>query len=73
MKGNRRFSINNLASANPSFGEELYCQSFLVDIIDLIVASSIKDIKTDRKYMPWLFLDSFCQRETLVEKRVKLK
>ena len=37
------FLIDNLASADPSFGEELYSQSFLIIIIDLIIASSIKD------------------------------
>ena len=37
------FFIDNLASANPSIGEELNGQSFLIDVIHLIIASSVKD------------------------------
>ena len=36
--------INNFAFADPSFGEEPYSLLFLIHIIDLIIASSIKDI-----------------------------
>ena len=39
------FLTDNLASASSNVGEELYSWSFLVDIIDLIIVSSIKDIK----------------------------
>ena len=39
------FLINNLASACLSVAEELYSRLFLVNIIDLIIVSSIKDIK----------------------------
>ena len=53
---NHHFSIDNLASANPSFGEELYSRSFLVDVIDSLIAWSIKDTENNRKYMPQLFL-----------------
>ena len=38
MTRNRRFSIDNLASANLSFGEQLYGRLCHVDIIDLIIA-----------------------------------
>ena len=31
--------------ANPSFEEELYSRSYFVDMIDLTIISSIKDIK----------------------------
>ena len=55
------FDIDNSASANPSFGEELNSRSFIADIIELIIASSIKDIKIIGKYMPQLFLNSFYQ------------
>ena len=47
---------DNLASANLSFGEGLYSRSFLVDVIDLLIASSIKGIKFYWKYMPRLFV-----------------
>ena len=57
---NRRFFIDNLTSDNPSFGEELYSRSFLVDIIDLITASIIKDMKINGNYMQRLsFLIAF--------------
>ena len=39
------FLINNLASACLNVAEELYSRSFLVNIIDLIIVSSIKNIK----------------------------
>ena len=41
--------------------------SFLVDI-DVVIASSIKEIKIeiDQKYMPQLFLNSFCRSFSLI-------
>ena len=56
MTRNLRFLIDDLASGNPNFGEELYSLSFPVDIINVIIASSIKDFnkRINRKYMPQL-------------------
>ena len=47
---NHHFLIDNLASGDPSFGRTLHSRSFLNDTIDLIIASSVKDIKIN--HMP---------------------
>ena len=52
--------IENLASANPNFGEELNSRSVLINVIDLIIASLIKHFKINQKYIPRLLLNSFC-------------
>ena len=75
MTRNSRFLIDNLASADPSFGDELHRRSFLVDIIDLVIALSIKRIKINRKYMSRLFQKASVKTgflRTRVVKRRKL-
>ena len=47
MRRNSKFFIDNLASVNLSFGEELYSLSFLVDVIDLIIVSPMKNIEIE--------------------------
>ena len=58
MKRNHCSLIDNLAFADLSFGENLISRLFLIDIIDLVIASSMKDIKINQKYMPRFLLDS---------------
>ena len=48
---NLLFLIDNLASADPSFGEEFYSWMFFFDEIDLIIALLIKGIWINRKHM----------------------
>ena len=35
--------------AGPSLIEELYGRSFFIDFIDLVIVSSVRDVKIDRK------------------------
>ena len=51
--------LNNLASVDPTLGEELYSRYFLIDII----ASSTKDITIKRKRIPRTSLNPIADRE----------
>ena len=60
MRRNRCFLLllNNLVSADPTLGEELYSRYFLIDIIP----SSTKDIRIKRKRIPRTSLNPIAYR-----------